>query len=86
MSKEKSDEEKKTLASEIFSNSKLINERPEGMGYYEYRYHRSIQTKVIKHLFKSKPDKKLLGLISEHKPLVSTSRGFTRPATTRKQS
>jgi hypothetical protein len=86
MSKVKSDEEKKTLAQEIFSNSKLINERPENMGYYEYRYLRSIQSKVIKHLFRSKPDKKLQGLISEHKPLLSVSRGFTRKTTQRKAS
>jgi hypothetical protein len=86
MSKEKSDEEKKTLTQEIFSGKQLLNERPEEMGYYEYRYLRSIQSKVIKHLFKSKPNRKLQGLISPHKPLLSTSRGFTRKTTQRKAS
>lgn len=86
MSKVKSDEKEKTIAQEIFSGKQLINERPKDMGYYEYRFLRSMQSKVLKHLFRSKPDKKLMGLISPHMPLLSTSRGFTRPTTTRKAS
>jgi hypothetical protein len=51
--KPKSDEQ--TLAQLFFKDKKLINERPESMTKEEYKLIRSMQSKLIKSLFKSKP-------------------------------
>lgn len=40
-----------TLAQQVFKNATLINERPEGMSYEQYRAARKMQSKAIRILF-----------------------------------
>lgn len=49
-----------TIAQLLFKDKQLINERPEGMTYQEYRIMRSHQTKLLGVLLAKEPNGKIL--------------------------
>jgi hypothetical protein len=76
----------KTLLQEIFGNSEILVSRPPEMTKEEYRYMKNLQDKLIKKLQYKQPNRKLLGLMTPHKPLLKSSKGYIKPITQRKAS
>lgn len=74
----------KTEAMQIFEGKQIITFRPDDMSSEDYRLIREGQNRVIKALFPKAPNRKLVGLISPHKPLLRSVKGFSKPPTQRK--
>jgi hypothetical protein len=63
MSTHKDDSTTETLASSIFHEKELINERPEGMDFETYKAVRYLQSRMLKKLYRHKPSIKIARLM-----------------------
>lgn len=69
-----------TDAMKIFSQTRIILERPDGMNREEYRVIRKLQSEVLKKLFPKPPLRKLQGVMNSKEPLARTKKGLQRVA------
>ena len=63
MSIHKDNSTDRTTAQQLFHNKELINERPEGMTLEEYKTVRYLQSKMLKKMFRHKPDRRISRLM-----------------------
>lgn len=52
-----------TIAQRLFHDKDLINERPEGMPFEQYKAVRYLQSKMLKKMFRHKPDRRIVRLM-----------------------
>jgi len=77
-------ESPKSMAQELFHNTKILCERPEGMSYEEYKVIMNLQSKIIRKLFTRKPDRKLMSVLPVKLPKIRWSAPKQKIQTPRK--